>query len=99
MAFKRIFPESHFSIYDFARLSISNIFRDVQEAAGQGVAWRHSASIVWFRMMQFWGTYRGYRKSSGLTRALRERFYYPPSTGTTAVPREADPIAYKSTKR
>ncbi len=98
MAFKRIFPESHFSIYDFARLSISNIARDIQEAARQGVAWRHCGSIAWFRVMQFWGTYQGYRNSSGVTRALRETFYYPPSPGATAVPRAAEPIAYKDTK-
>ena len=41
MAFKRIFPESHFSIYDFVRLTISNIARDLQEAGRQGAAWRH----------------------------------------------------------
>ena len=41
MAFKRIFPESHFSIYDFVRLTLSNIGRDLHEAGRQRTAWRH----------------------------------------------------------
>jgi rhamnosyltransferase len=97
MAFKRIFPESHFSAYDFLRLSASNIMRDLQEAERHGTAWRHGASIVWFRTMQFWGTYQGYRNSSAVTQALRQTFYYPPSPGTTPTPREVEPIPYKDT--
>jgi rhamnosyltransferase len=99
MAFKRIFPESHFSIYDFARLTISNITRDMQEAGRQGTAARHASSIVWFRIMQFWGTYQGYRHSSAVTQALRETFYYPPGLSTTGKRRDVEPIAYKDGKR
>ena len=43
MAFKRIFPESHFSVYDFVRLSVSNIHSDLQEAGRQSGRWRHAA--------------------------------------------------------
>jgi glycosyltransferase involved in cell wall biosynthesis len=99
MAFKRIFPESHFSIYDFARLTVSNIVRDLQEAGRQRVALRHAGSILWFRTMQFWGTYKGYRNSSPVTQALRQTFYYPPSPGTTEPPREVEPIPYDQPKR
>ena len=48
--------------------------------------------------MQFWGTYQGYRSSGALTQALRQTFYYPPSTSTPRAPREVEPIDYKDAK-
>lgn len=97
MAFKLIFPESHFSIYDCARLMMLNILRDLQLAAKAGGLWRHGGSILWFRSMQFWGTYQGYRQSSPLTQALRQTFYYPPGESGLARPRSGvDAITYKA---
>jgi hypothetical protein len=98
MAFKRIFPESHFSIYDFARLTLSNIARDAQEAGRQHVAWREYPSLLWFRVMQFWGTYQGYRNSGALTQALRQTFYYPPTLSEPRPSRDVKPIPYKDGK-
>jgi len=77
MAFKRIFPEAHFSLYDFFRLSVENIFYDVWHALKQKVPYRDIPSIFWFRLLQFWGTYRGYRRPGMVTPQLRETFYYP----------------------
>ena len=76
MAFKRIYPESHFSVYDFLRLTVMNILSDLSHAAREGVLWKTIASIFWFRFMQFHGTRMGYRKSGLLTPQLRETFYY-----------------------
>ncbi|HEY5982473.1 MAG TPA: glycosyltransferase family A protein [Anaerolineales bacterium] len=96
MAFKQIFPEAHFSIYDFVRLSSSNIVTDLREAARQGVLWRNLPSVFWFRTMQFWGTYQGYRQSGPLTQLLRQTFYYPPGRGDEAGPtRGVEPIRYE----
>ncbi|MGE5249966.1 MAG: glycosyltransferase family 2 protein, partial [Bacteroidota bacterium] len=67
MAFKRIHPEAHFSLYDFARLTTMNIASDVWHAAREGVLWRNLGSILWFRWMQFHGTRLGYRDSGLLT--------------------------------
>ena len=78
MAFKRIYPEAHFSLWDFVRLFTGNVVSDLYHAAAQRVLWRNLASIFWFRFMQFWGTYRGYRMAaSPLTDTLRQTFYYP----------------------
>lgn len=98
MAFKRIFPESHFSIYDFGRLTLLNIMRDIQDAVRGRAAWEQSRSIVWFRTMQFWGTFQGYRNSSGVTQALRQTFYYPPRPATAGANRDVEPISYKEAK-
>ncbi len=77
LAFKQIHPEAHFNLYDFVRLAASNIFHDGVHAARESAFFRHFASIVWFRTMQFWGTYQGYRKSAELNWNLRQTFYYP----------------------
>ena len=76
MAFKQIHPEAHFNLYDFVRLTATNIFSDLWHAARERVLWRNLASIFWFRFMQFHGTRIGYRESGLLTPQLRETFYY-----------------------
>lgn len=96
MAFKRIFPQEHFGLRDFLRLSLSNIFSDMWYAARQGVLLRSLGSIFWFRLMQFWGTYQGYRHLGPLTWQLRQTFYYPRGIAPTgqAAARNVEPIRY-----
>lgn len=95
MAFKRIFPESHFTFYDFLRLTVFNIMSDLWHAWQQGVLKKHLNSIFWFRFMQFWGTYRGYRQSGPLTQQLRQTFYYPRGFQVDQpAPRDVEPIRY-----
>jgi rhamnosyltransferase len=76
MAFKQIHPEAHFNLYDFARLTTTNILSDLWHAACEHVLWRNLASIFWFRTMQFHGTRMGYRESGLVTPQLRDTFYY-----------------------
>ncbi|PWH16800.1 MAG: family 2 glycosyl transferase [Anaerolineae bacterium] len=96
MAFKRIYPEAHFSAYDFLRMTASNIFNDLWHAARQGVLHRHFASIFWFRFNQFLGTYQGYRRSLEWNWSLRQTFYYPRGTDAVEGPkREVEPIRYR----
>ena len=76
MAFKCIYPEAHFNLYDFLRNSLSSIGFDLLHAARQEMLLRNLGSIFWFRLAQFWGTYQGYRHSSPLTPELRQTFYY-----------------------
>lgn len=76
MAFKKIYPESHFNIYDFVRLTVTNIFSDLWHAARERVLLKNFTSIFWFRFMQFYGTRMGHRETSLMTPQLREMFYY-----------------------
>ena len=76
MAFKQIYPEAHFSLYDFVRLTTMNIFSDLWHAARERGLWKNVSSILWFRLVQFHGTRMGYRQSGLLTPQLRETFYY-----------------------
>ena len=95
MAFKKIYPEAHFNLYDFVRLTVMNIFSDLWHAAGEGVLWKNIASIFWFRVMQFHGTRLGHRETGLITPQLRETFYYArerkPKDGVT---RDVEPIQY-----
>jgi glycosyltransferase involved in cell wall biosynthesis len=96
MAFKRIHPESHFNLYDFARLTLTNILSDIWHAMRERVLLKNLAPIFWFRFMQFYGTRSGYRDSSAVTPQLRETFYYArgrkPKDG---MKRDVEPIQYK----
>jgi hypothetical protein len=81
---------------DFLRLSLTNISSDLWHAARQGDLGRSLGSIFWFRLMQFWGTYQGYRHSGPLTWQLRQTFYYPRGMATANQPaaRNVEPIRY-----
>jgi len=96
MAFKRIFPQESFHLGDFARLVLSNIASDLWHAVRQRAPLRNMRSIFWFRWMQFWGTYQGYRQSGPLTWQLRQTFYYPHDfkTQTAQSRRSVEPIRY-----
>jgi glycosyltransferase involved in cell wall biosynthesis len=96
MAFKKIHPESHFSVYDFIRLTAMNILSDIWHAARERVLWTNFSSILWFRYMQFAGTRAGYRESSLLTPQLRETFYYARERKMKDErKREVEPIKYE----
>jgi len=96
MAFKRIFPQERFGLGDFLRLSVTNIASDLWHAARQGRLLQNLGSIFWFRLMQFWGTYQGYRHAGPLTWQLRQTFYYPRGIKISAdpAPRGVPPIQY-----
>lgn len=98
MALKTIFPNEHFDVIDFARLTVSNVVTDLSRAARQGAVAREAADIVAFRLMQFWGTYRGFRSRGPVTAHLRERFYYPDRGSTEPPPdrQRGQPIDYRS---
>ena len=95
MAFKCLFPESYFSAYDCIRLATTNTLSDLSQAARGHGFWRNFVPVLWFRSMQFWGTYQGYRHSSAVTQKLRQRFYYPRGAALHVAGRgDVEPIRY-----
>lgn len=95
MAFRQIYPEAHFSLYDFTRNVLTSIWFDLLHAIRTRQMWQNMGSIFWFRFSQFWGTYQGYRHSSLLTPDLRQLFYYHVGWEKPAPKqREAEPIRY-----
>ena len=96
MAFKRIFPQEHFHWWDVLRHFSTNALSDLTHAVRQRQLSAHFWDILWFRWMQFYGTYQGYRQSGPLTWQLRQTFYYPRGFGSEAQPaaRSITPIQY-----
>jgi rhamnosyltransferase len=95
MAFKRIYPEAHFNLYDFLRNMSSSIGFDLLHALREGKFLRSLPSIFWYRTAQFWGTYIGYRRSGVLTSDLRQTFYYHKGwEKDSASSRDVEPIRY-----
>jgi rhamnosyltransferase len=97
MAFKRIYPQEQFSLVDFSRLFTANMINDVLEMRRQGKGIATMKEIWQFRWAQFWGTYQGYKQSSGpLTWKLKQTFYYPKNDfpETQINIRNVEPILY-----
>ena len=76
IALKKILPKQHMSFFTFMRLSVGNILSDWVHASHDKVLIQKFSEIARFRLLQFWGTYKGFRKGAVDTR-LRQRFYYP----------------------
>jgi len=74
---KAIFPHEKFSFVHFLRMWSKNVLNDAAQAMKRGVFLKNITSIVVFRLMQFWGTYRGYAQVGLISKSLRRKFYYP----------------------
>jgi hypothetical protein len=96
MALKRIRPQEHFGLTDLARLVVSHVALDLRAALRQGEFRRSWSDVLWFRWMQFWGTYRGFATAGPLTGQLKRAFYYPSrhAAPTPAVPARRQPLNY-----
>ncbi len=77
IALKRIYPQERFRLWDFLRLFTANLISDCYNARRDEVLWVNLKSIVTFRLLQFWGTYRGFALHGPVTSELKHRFYYP----------------------
>ncbi|MCK8492782.1 glycosyltransferase [Spirosoma sp. RP8] len=77
IAFKRLKPHATFNSWHFVYLAITNILSDYSAAMQTGAFLANVFDIPMFRVLQFWGTYQGYRFVGTLDRTLRQRFYYP----------------------
>lgn len=77
IAFKRIFPDERFRFGTFLNLLSRNILSDYYHARHDHSLRKNLLLIPLFRLMQFWGTYRGSVQSRPLDNKLRQTFYYP----------------------
>lgn len=77
LTLRMIMPNVHFRFGDFLRYYFAAIFHDFSEALKQRRFWSTATGIINFRLMQYWGTYRGHNEHRKLSRADKERYYYP----------------------
>ena len=96
MALKTIRPEEDFRLGDLIRLFVSNSVSDVWHARRAGVLRSEWSSILMFRLMQFWGTFQGFRHPGLLTGQLKRTFYYPRGfqSPSRRAGRDVEPIDY-----
>jgi len=96
MAFKKIYPESSFQLFDFLQLTLSNVQSDLWHAFQDGVLFDNLFSVFSYRIMQFYGTFMGYRSTASLSGPLRKTFYYPYKIGKKkrTISRNVDAINY-----
>jgi rhamnosyltransferase len=98
IAMKQILPESTFSLRNFLSLWVGSTFLDILQARRENVIRQHWKSILWFRLLQYWGTFQGYRYSGKVDAQLHRTFYYPPGILSEKTParRPVAPIDYEN---
>jgi len=97
IAMRTIYPASRFTWWDFLRLLGANVVADWRGVARSGRLRERLLEIPLFRLMQFWGTYRGHAQYGPVTDELRMHLYYPsPADGAAeaSLCREATAIDY-----
>jgi glycosyltransferase involved in cell wall biosynthesis len=77
IALQTIMPEIHISATDFVRYFTSAVFHDSVEALREGAFVKRFGEILLFRLMQYWGSYRGNNDHRRLSHARKERYFYP----------------------
>ena len=77
IAYSFIFSDQTFSLFDLIKLWTANTISDYIYALKKREFMKNIVSIPLFRMLQFFGTYRGYKQRSSVSNSLKNRFYYP----------------------
>jgi glycosyltransferase involved in cell wall biosynthesis len=88
IVFCQLFPEQKFSLRDFFWLWFMNTATDYVHALREKKFLKNIIQIPLFRLMQFWGTYRGYAQHDPVSASMRQRFYYPNGLVKTKVSHE-----------
>ena len=89
-AHKQIIGDQTFTVLDFLYLFALNTVTDYTAAAREGKLLSNLYEIPMFRLMQFFGTYRGFARDESITERLYQRFYYPDREGYPDQQRSAD---------
>lgn len=77
IALQAIMPQVHITFGDFIRYFSSAVLIDFGAALQEKRIHRKAAEIVAYRFMQFLGSYRGNNEHRKLSRAMKDRYFYP----------------------
>lgn len=77
VALQQIMPEVHVDFGDFIRYYTSSLLFDFGAAMQEKVFIKYFGQIVLFRLMQYWGTYRGNHDHRKISAELKEEYFYP----------------------
>jgi rhamnosyltransferase len=76
-ALNQIMPQLHFTAGDFYRYFFSSVMSDLSAAIQERRMLRELGGIVMFRLMQYWGTYRGNHEVRQLSAEMKHKYFYP----------------------
>lgn len=81
IAHKQIIENQEFRFAEFVSSFVRNTVSDYRAAILMGKLRESMWSIPGFRFLQFFGTYRGFKRDNVVSERLRKRFYYPDESG------------------
>jgi glycosyltransferase involved in cell wall biosynthesis len=76
-ALHQIMPQLHFTLRDFLRFFVSGVLADSAAALRAKRLLREIPGIFMFRLMHYWGTYRGNHEVRQLSAEMKHRYFYP----------------------
>ncbi len=76
-ALQKIMPELQLSIVDILRYYSAAVLHDCREATENRVLLSEFKNILLFRLMQYWGTYKGNHMHRKLSARNKEKYFYP----------------------
>jgi len=98
IAMKQILPESRFTLRNSIGMILKKVYSDLSQARREGVLGKEIWNVLRFRVLQYLGTWQGYRYSGKIDQGLHRKFYYPPEFLSDKIPesRPVKPIEYRS---
>lgn len=79
IALQKIMPEIKISLWDTLKFILTGIFKDAQVALRQKVLFKELLSIIVFRVMQYYGAYKGNHFCRKLSHEAKMNYFYPKS--------------------
>ena len=77
IALQHIMPEIHITFGDFLRYFVSALHLDFRVLLRSPSQLGQLSEIVLYRLMQFWGSYRGNHEHRQLSQKRKELYFYP----------------------
>lgn len=77
LTLREVMPEVHMGFWDFIRYTVVGISNDMGAARRQKVLGQVFLEVISFRVLQFWGSYKGQNENRKLSREQKEAYYYP----------------------
>lgn len=77
LALQQILPNVHFNLLDFFFYTYTAVVEDIRAAIAQRCIWREAKNIFIFRLMQYWGTYKGARRHRIVSESMKRSYFYP----------------------
>jgi len=77
IALQGILPDVRVTFGDFIRYFLAGVMLDWSQALQEKTFKHHAAEIFLFRLMQYWGTYRGNNEHRRISQRRKEAYFYP----------------------